>query len=329
MSKAMKRMILDVSLTVMLIFEMFYQLTGNALHEYVGFAFFICILAHLFISRKWIYSTVESLGEKEMNFRRKVLAFIAFLLTVDMLLLGASSVIISNTFWNMGLDFSAFNPGDIWVPIHTATSYGLCIVVAAHLASHWSFLAKNLHIEYNPERRRAIGQAVNVAVGMGALALGVTGYSQVTQAIANEQVAEREMKSTSQQNPETQVTADDQIVGREIENTSQQSPAGQVEYTDSNKHTRGKKKAKAHGSVEQDTATNANSGQEMTDYERYESSNVSASKEYPEDYAQEPTYEEAYTEESTSNYDGVCTLCRKRCSFSNMRCDRPYAEGLL
>ncbi len=280
MSEAMKRMVLDVLLTAMLVFEMFYQLTGNALHEYVGFAFFICILVHLFISRKWIYSTVESLGAKELNFRRKVLAFIVFVLAVDMVLLGASSVIISNTFWNMGLDFSAFNPGDIWVPIHTATSYGLCVVVAVHLASHWSFLAKNLHIEYNPQRRRAIGQAVNVVAGVGALALGVTGFSQVTQAIANEQLAERELENTVQQSPETQ-----------------------VEYSGRGKHTRGNRKTNSNANAEQNTDQNT---------AQNTSQNTNRN-----------------TAESTSNDSGICTLCRKRCNFSNLRCDRPYAEGLV
>ena len=39
--------------------------------------------------------------------------------------------------------------------------------------------------------------------------------------------------------------------------------------------------------------------------------------------------EETWTETEDSWSTGVCTLCRKNCSFSNLRCDKPYREGLL
>ena len=49
-----------------------------------------------------------------------------------------------------------------------------------------------------------------------------------------------------------------------------------------------------------------------------------------EESFEEQIYEEAPVEESVESYsDGICTLCRKQCSFSNLRCDKPYQEGLL
>ena len=342
MSKAKKRMILDVFMTALLVFEMFYQLTGNALHEYVGFAFFACIIVHLILSYKWISSTVSSLGTTELNSRRKVLAFIAFLLAVDIVLLGVSSIVISNTFWNMGFDFSAFNPGDIWVPIHTATSYALCVIVAGHLASHWTFLAKNMHIEYNPARRQAIGQAVNVAVGVGALALGVTGYSHVTQAIADEQLAQRELQNSSSANTSSgnsasstrtegaEVSSSSSVQGTQIEDRSmsQQAQDAQPTYSEHGKHARGSKKAKSGANVEQDVAQPSQQNTEgMVEEQAWQGG--STEEAYEESF-EEQIYEEAPVEESVESYsDGICTLCRKQCSFSNLRCDKPYQEGLL
>lgn len=332
MSKAKKRMVLDVCMTVLLVFEMFYQLTGNALHEYVGFAFFGCIVVHLILSRKWISSTVSSLGTKELNSRRKMLALIAFLLAVDIVLLGVSSVMISNTFWEMGLDFSMFNPGDIWAPIHTATSYALCIIVAGHLASHWTFLAKSMHIEYNPARRQAIGQAVNVAAGMGALALGVAGYSHVTQAIADEQLAQRELQSASGANTSGgspgaageegagQASSAGGVQNAQIDDRGaiQQDQNAQAPYSGHGGRARGSKNGKGKANAEQGTDQSA----------------TQPSQQNTEGSSEEQGWQEAVPgvsngEGTESSNDGICTLCRKQCSFSNLRCDKPYREGLL
>ena len=44
MKKKTVRVIFDVLLTIMLVFEMFIQYTGNFLHEVVGFAFFATMM---------------------------------------------------------------------------------------------------------------------------------------------------------------------------------------------------------------------------------------------------------------------------------------------
>ena len=332
MSKARKRMVLDVCMTALLIFEMCYQLTGNALHEYVGFAFFGCIVVHLIFARKWINSTVSSLSTKELNSRRKILASIAFLLLVDIVLLGISSIVISNTLWEMGLDLSVFNPGDIWVPIHTATSYALCIIVAGHLASHWTFLAKNMHIEYNPARRQAIGLAVNVAAGMGALALGAAGYSHVAQAIADEQLAQREVQNASGADTSSGSTG---VAGTEgtgspsssngVQNAQiddkgmpQQSQNAQEPYSGHNRHARGPKNETDEANAEQGSEQSATQPSQQNDGGTSEDQGW-----------QESGPEVSNGEGAESPSDGICTLCRKQCSFSNLRCDKPYREGLL
>lgn len=175
-----KRILYDVILTLLLVFEMLYQVTGNAAHEAVGAAFFLCIIAHVFLNRKWIGNTASSVASRSLAKRNKMLLVVACLLAVDMILLVFSSLIISETLWNAGLNLSALNPGNMWYPIHVGCSYALCILVLFHLSLHWASVAEVLRVEYDPERREAIGAGVNAVLTIGAIALGIGGIMRTS-----------------------------------------------------------------------------------------------------------------------------------------------------
>ena len=57
MNKLRGRLAFDLILTALLVVEMFFQLTGDFLHEVLGIVFFVTIVAHLVLSRKWISVT--------------------------------------------------------------------------------------------------------------------------------------------------------------------------------------------------------------------------------------------------------------------------------
>lgn len=170
-----KRIIFDIALTVILVFEMLYQVTGNAAHELVGAAFFACIVAHLAFNAKWIGAASKSLASRTLAKRTRMLLVVACLLALDMVLLIFSSLVISETLWNAGVDLSTLNPGNIWYPIHVGSSYALCILVLLHLSLHWTSVAETLKIQYDPARREAIGSGVNALLAIGGIALGITG----------------------------------------------------------------------------------------------------------------------------------------------------------
>ena len=53
------RVALDVALTLMIVFEMLIQFTGEFLHEVIGFVFFATIIAHILLSMSWVKSTAR------------------------------------------------------------------------------------------------------------------------------------------------------------------------------------------------------------------------------------------------------------------------------
>lgn len=174
------RIIYDIVLTVVLVFEMLYQLTGNTAHEVVGAAFFACIVAHLVMNRRWMGNVASSLKSGTLAKRNRLLLVIVALLAIDVILLGASSLIISQTLWNMDVNLAAINPGNVWYPIHVGASYALCILVLFHLSVHWITVADVLKIEYDPSRREAIGSGINAVLTMGAIALGIGGIMRTS-----------------------------------------------------------------------------------------------------------------------------------------------------
>ena len=174
------RILYDIVLTVVLVFEMLYQFTGDFAHEIVGALFFCCIVAHLVMNRKWIATVPKSLVSGAVAQRNKLLLVVACLLAVDMVVLFVSSPIISQMLWDAGLDLTALNPSGVWYPIHVGSSYALCILVLFHLSLHWMNVAEVFGIEYDPSRREAIGSGVNAVMAIGAIALGIGGIMRTS-----------------------------------------------------------------------------------------------------------------------------------------------------
>ncbi|RVU98047.1 cytochrome b/b6 domain-containing protein [Coriobacteriales bacterium OH1046] len=180
MSNLSRRLGLDLVLTIMLVLEMFYSITGNTLHEAVGFAFFLGVGMHLLLSRAWIAGAIRTISSdtKTLSPKRARLALVAGLLVADGALLVFSSLVISNTLYRWGIGLGALNTSALWATIHTASAYGLCVLAVAHLAMHWPLIAKSLRVAYDPSRRTAIGYAVGAAAAVGMFAIGNTGLAK-------------------------------------------------------------------------------------------------------------------------------------------------------
>ena len=122
----MKKKIIDIILTVLLLFLMAYQVTGEMLHEWLGIAMTVLLIVHHLLNRKW-YS---SLFKGKYNAYRTLTACANTLLLVSIAL---------TAFCGMAMSGYA-------VPF----LYGMASVSFArrfHLAmSHWSFVLMGLHL---------------------------------------------------------------------------------------------------------------------------------------------------------------------------------------
>ena len=122
----MKKKIVDILLTVLLLFLMAYQVTGEMLHEWLGIAMTVLLIVHHLLNRKW-YSSL---------FKGKYNAYRALTTCTNTLLLVSIAL---TAFCGMAMSGYA-------VPF----LYGMASVSFArrfHLAmSHWSFVLMGLHL---------------------------------------------------------------------------------------------------------------------------------------------------------------------------------------
>ncbi len=179
------RIAFDAILSALLVVEMFFQLTGDFLHEVLGVVFFICVVAHLVLSRAWIAGTSAAIKGKRMTARRWLLAIMGILLALAMIALVVSSLMISQVLSSAGISLAVAGTGEVWYLVHVASSYLLCALVVVHLAMHWIAVASVFKVPYNPARRKAIGAAVNTVAVVGVVALGATGFGAAGDALAS------------------------------------------------------------------------------------------------------------------------------------------------
>lgn len=293
MTRLRKRLIFDGVLTALLIFEMFYQLTGNVLHEVLGITFFAAIAAHLALSRRWIGATARAIGAgRKMKAANTARAILGIALAATMLVLLASSLAISNLLLATGLDIAG-GAYSIWSDVHTVSSYVLCGLVTAHLAVHWVSVAGFLRIEYDPSRRKAINVGVTAVAALGVLALqaaGVTALADPSLVLDDESTATGSNEKSGQ---ETEQSRPNGGRGERGGFPGQNGPGSAPEGS----YGQGGSGSAPGGSSGRGSSGSAPGGSEDA--------------------------------ESGSSNSGICTLCRKRCSLSSPRCNRPYQEGLI
>ena len=122
----MTRRIIDVCMTILLLFLMAYQVTGEVLHEWIGIGMTVLVIVHQILNRKW-YGAL---------FKGRYRAYRILTTAVNILLLLSFALTA----------FSGMSMSGHAVPF----LYGMAPVMFArqtHLSmSHWSFVLMGLHL---------------------------------------------------------------------------------------------------------------------------------------------------------------------------------------
>lgn len=345
------RVVLDTALTLMLVFEMFIQFTGEFLHEVVGFAFFATVVLHLALSAAWVKKTARNAKEGKMTARRTALAVVGSLLAVTMIILGVSSVAISGILSSAGFVWP-IGTYAMWATVHAFSSYALCALVVVHLAMHWVFLASAFKVPYNPSRRRAIATGVNTVAALGVLALGSTAVGKIApQAVSAASTDQATAGAAGESAAVETANASGVSAGSESFGNVSDAPAPTADTSAPSTDTSAPstdapapsgKSGKSHGKGSSSSASASSSGAPSGSSSTVPSAG-SASASAPANEgssgstgngnssgsASPSSGPSSASNTSSSSVSGICTLCRKQCSLSAPKCDKPYAAGLL
>lgn len=131
--KFILKIIIDVCMTVCLLFLMPYSLLGETLHEWLGIVMFVLFVTHHVLNRKWMAAVTKG---KYTPFRI-VQTLIVFVMLVLMLGSMVSGVLLSNHIFRAvriaGSSMAARQ-------VHMFCAYFGMLVMSVHLGLHWNMV---------------------------------------------------------------------------------------------------------------------------------------------------------------------------------------------
>lgn len=123
------KLIIDVTMTFLMLAAMAYQITGILIHEVVGVVLLVLFIVHNILNRWW-YKTIL---KGNFNFRRMLSITVNLLFLVSMITVMISSVPISREV----IPFFPINNDMVFMQIHVMTSYWGFILMAIHIGMSW------------------------------------------------------------------------------------------------------------------------------------------------------------------------------------------------
>ena len=127
--KLATRLSLDLVMTLLILLEFAYRLTGSTLHELIGLAMLCLFIVH----GAWNWRWFVALGKGRYAAQRLASTTINALLLVAVLLMMASGVLNSDLLYSLTQVELDLLPREL----HTAAAYWLLILVGVHLGMHW------------------------------------------------------------------------------------------------------------------------------------------------------------------------------------------------
>lgn len=126
-------MLIDLAMTIVLILLMAYQITGDALHEWLGAGMLLLFLAHNALNIRWY----RGLFKGKYTPVRIVRTVVNLALLVSILCLGYSGIVMSRHVFA----FLPISSGMALARVmHLACSYWGFVLMSVHLGLHWGMI---------------------------------------------------------------------------------------------------------------------------------------------------------------------------------------------
>lgn len=127
------KMGIDVSMTVLLLLLMAYQITGQELHEWIGAGMLVLFLLHNILNIRWY----GNLFKGKYTLLRVTQVIINLSVLASMLCLGFSGIVMSR---HVFAELPIHGPMATARTMHLAASYWGFVLMSIHLGFHWSMI---------------------------------------------------------------------------------------------------------------------------------------------------------------------------------------------
>ena len=131
--KTILKIVIDIGMTVMLLFLMTYELIGEAVHEWLGIGMFVLFIIHHILNRKWSRCVFK--GKYTLFRIWQAVLVIGVLITMTGSMYGG--VILSKH----ALSFLPIKGGGAFArDIHMVSAYCGFALMSLHLGFHWGMV---------------------------------------------------------------------------------------------------------------------------------------------------------------------------------------------
>ncbi|MGN1157536.1 MAG: DUF4405 domain-containing protein [Agathobacter sp.] len=124
------KMAIDFLMTILLLFLMAYQITGQELHEWLGAGMLLLFILHSFLNIRWYSHLLKG----KYKLQRMVQTAVNFSVLICILCLGFSGVVMSRYVFAV---FPFHGPMATARSMHMAASYWGFVLMCVHLGMHW------------------------------------------------------------------------------------------------------------------------------------------------------------------------------------------------
>ena len=130
--KNISKRILDLCMSISLLFLMAYQVTGEKAHEWLGIAMFVLIVAHNLLNAKWYASIFRG----RYNVLRVSRSLVNILLLIAMLATMVSGILLNSFVYPLSI-VGTMAAARV---LHLAGSYWSFVLMSIHLGLHWGII---------------------------------------------------------------------------------------------------------------------------------------------------------------------------------------------
>lgn len=130
--KNISKRILDLCMSVSLLFLMAYQVTGEKAHEWLGMAMFVLIVAHNILNAKWYASIFRG----RYDVLRVSRSLVNILLLMAMLATMVSGILLNSFVYPLSIAGTMATAR----VLHLAGSHWSFVLMSVHLGLHWGII---------------------------------------------------------------------------------------------------------------------------------------------------------------------------------------------
>jgi hypothetical protein len=130
------RLIIDLTMNILLLVAMAYQITGNTIHEFVGVVLLILFVIHNILNKRWYNTIIKG----RYNVRRILSIVVNLLFLVSMAVAIISAVPISSEI----LPYIPVENDMIFRQIHIQASYWGFVFMAVHIGMSWGTIINSV-----------------------------------------------------------------------------------------------------------------------------------------------------------------------------------------